>query len=198
MLRKPFPLDWPTDYPRTKSINIASSRFKSTFIINASRNIVRRATAMHFVNIVVSSNMPTRRDGLPYSNGREPTDKGVAVWWRSRLIGGREQVITCDKWRTVGENMHALELSLDAMAALDRWGASQIVKRAFAGFTALPPPVVSNWRDVLGDVSTLAQAKQRYLEEIVKHHPDHGGTVESASRINAAWAQAQEELDNSL
>lgn len=206
--RKPFPLDWPAGYPRTNAFEVSQSRFKMTSIFNASKAIVQRATSMHFVDVVVTSNMPTRRDGLPYSNGREPDDKGVAVWWKSALIGGREQVIACDRWKTVGENMRAVELSLDAMAGLDRWGASQIVKRAFAGFAALPPaaielPAVKHWRDVLmpgtnGSIrpasAMLALAKIAYRNAMETAHPDKGGSTERAAELNRAWAECQAEL----
>ena len=204
--RKPFPLDWPGGYPRTKAFEVSQSRFKMTSIFNASKAIVQRATSMHFVDVVVTSNMPTRRDGLPYSNGREPDDKGVAVWWKSARIGGREQVIACDRWKTVGENMRAIELSLGAMAGLDRWGASQIVKRAFAGFAALPPAAIElpsrNWRDVLipgsngslNAAETLAMTKSAHRLAMHTGHPDHGGSNERAAELNRAWAECQAEL----
>lgn len=211
--RKPFPLDWPAGFPRTKSFEISQSRFKMTSFIHASKAIFQRAKSMHFVNVVISSDISRRLDGLPYADSREPDDRGVAVWWKSALIGGNEQVIACDRWRTVGENLRAIELSLDAMAGLNRWGASQIVKRAFAGFAALPPAAIElpsrNWRDVLfphgvpkpsgrpgwTPVSPLVMYKNAYRHAMETGHPDRGGSTERAAELNRAWAECQAELE---
>jgi hypothetical protein len=191
MPHKPFPLDWPSNHPRT-SLQSAS-RFQVRPVIAAAKAITQRLQRMRFADIVISSNMPIRRDGLPYASGREPGDTGVAVWWRDKAVPTQgDRVIACDRWITVHENLHAIELSLDAMAGLNRWGASQIVEQVFAGFAALPSPDRElAWRDVLGNALTYEDAKRLYRAEISKHHPDHGGTVESAARINAAWAQCE-------
>jgi hypothetical protein len=189
--RKPFPLDWPADHKRNNRWTISRSRFQVTSIIECSRSILRRAESMDFANVVISSNMPLRRDGLPYSTGREPMDCGVAVWWTHRT---REQVIACDRWYTAGENVRAIELSLDAMASLDRWGASQIVERAFAGFEALPPPSAS-WREVFGEeLETFEQVKKQYRVAMQTAHPDKGGTALAAATINNAFEEAKKEF----
>jgi len=63
-----------------------------------------------------------------------------------------------------------------------------------------PPPVarpVSPWRTVLGvsasegDVSTI---KKAYRSRAAKAHPDRGGSDADMARLNAAFAQAREEL----
>jgi len=87
-----------------------------------------------------------------------------------------------------------------------------MVERAFAGFAALPsgpeaeavsPSAKKHWREVLsmlGHVELLSSAEQRAIakirhrEAIKLAHPDAGGTHEMAAEINAALAEAEEEL----
>lgn len=162
---------------------------------------------MGYTNGVVTSNMPTRRDGLPYADGRcDGNDPGVAVWWTD---AGHTRVIACDCWSTTGENMRALASSLEALAGLARWGATQIVERAFAGFAALPAAITlpaKNWRDVLfsdgeaqlpsnwAGAQGLHKARLAYRRKMETAHPDKGGTNERAAELNRAWEECQAEL----
>jgi hypothetical protein len=59
--------------------------------------------------------------------------------------------MACDKWVSVGENMRALGLAIEALRQLKRCGASEILDRAFQGFAALPEQAGAiNWRIELG------------------------------------------------
>lgn len=201
--RKPYPPDWPAGYPRTPRAAQKSSQFKSTAILPASKDIHHRLKLMKCANVVTTTNIEVRLDGLPYSNQREPVDTGAAVWWTD---GNRERVIACDCWYTVGENLRALAHTLDALDGLRRWGGAQIVERAFAGFAALPAAAIelpaANWRDVLipgsngslNATETLAMAKSAHRLAMQTHHPDHGGSTERAAELNRAWAECQKEL----
>lgn len=114
-----------------------------------------------------------------------------------------------DRWRRLGDNLHAIALSIAALRGLDRWGAVRR-EQAFAGFRELgagdgtevaAPPAPRAWRDVLGGFpggldapDLLAIAKARHRRLIAEHHPDRGGTVETAAEINRAIAEAAAEL----
>ena len=51
------------------------------------------------------------------------------------------------------------------------------------------------WRGVLGrDVASQAEARRRYKELARECHPDHGGTDQAMQNLNAALAEALEEL----
>jgi hypothetical protein len=155
---------------------------------------------------VITSDLPKRNDGLPYANA-SCSDPGIAVWW---VENGRELVIACDRWTTVALNMRAIDLSLEALRGLDRWGASEMVRRAFAGFAALPPgapevpekPVRRNWREVfvvlalghLANSDLLAIVKARHRKLIAEAHPDAGGDGAIAAELNAALDDAEKEL----
>lgn len=159
-------------------------------------------------HVVISSNIPLRRDGLPYANTRSPEDPGIAVYWYDRA-SGQQRCIACDRWDKAIDNLRAIELSLEAMRGLDRWGSSQIVGRAFAGFSALPPSG-DDWRSVLGFPSNFPttvfqrggsvalgavdEVKKRYRELASRAHPDIGGSEHEMVRLNQAFAAAKKEL----
>jgi hypothetical protein len=165
--------------------------------------------------VVITSMLPTRHDGLPYSDGRvDKSDPGIAVWC---VLEGHERVFACDRWLTPGENMRAIALSIEAMRGLSRWGMADAKEKAFAGFAALPAgsgetvnaapvkPPKRPWREVfalgplgekgvLGNSDLLAIVKQRYRERVAAAHPDRGGSVELAAELNEARADAEKEL----
>jgi len=205
-MKKPYPLQWPEGWPRTKTSRRRRARF-DTGLHDAARGIVDNLRMMQARQVVITTDMPARSDGLPYATAREPEDVGVAVWWVDEH--GNERVIACDVWEKVGDNLHAIELSLAALRGLDRWGASEVVKRAFAGFAALPPggdsPPRRSWREVLGaeglesfppeDQWVMVKALHRSRMEAA--HPDAGGTTEQALELNAALDEAKLELQPS-
>jgi hypothetical protein len=165
-------------------------------------------------NAVITSDLPTRSDGLPYANGRAD-DSGIAVWFFLPDNKGnlQERVFACDKWRSHAENMTAIARSIEALRGLDRWGAGDVVTRAFAGFNALPagngeeyippPPKKRTWREVFsiakpleelskGELLALVYARHRAAIKVA--HPDAGGSHDQAAELNAAMAEAEAEL----
>jgi hypothetical protein len=87
--------------------------------------------------VVISSNLELRNDGLPRASQRAPTDQGVAVYFN---LNGRSQCFPCDRWTTVEHNLWAIAKSIEALRGLERWGAKTMVDAAFRGFQALPAP----------------------------------------------------------
>lgn len=210
MARSPYPLQWPQGSKRTKP----ADRRRSSFGARAQGQLspyetakdllaeLRRLGASH---VVITSLLPTRHDGLPYSDGRNE-DPGVAVWFVHK---GHERVFACDAWRTHGENMRAIALSVEAMRGLERWGMADVIEKVFAGFAALPAgeptqPAKRSWREILGQTfapwpeldaeELLVLAKSRHRKLIVLHHPDRGGDPTIASELNAALGEAEAEL----
>jgi hypothetical protein len=142
--------------------------------------------------VMLSTNVPTRQDGLPYSKAREPDDHGVAVYFR---IKGEPRVLACDKWDRVADNMAALAAHVDAVRGQLRWGVGTI-EQAFGGYKALPAMGASKqWWEILGvkeDASwPTIEAKREALLHV--HHPDRGGNGNVAAEINAAFDQARRE-----
>ncbi len=183
------PLEWPEGYPRTKRRERA--RFNTGFA-QARDGIVEELRRMNASHVVISTNIPTKANGLPYAGQRTPDDPGVAVyfyWQRSQLA------LACDRWTTVADNLQALRKSVEAMRGLERWGASGILERAFSGFARLEA-TSGDWRDVLNvtPAATLEEVCEAYRQRRRKTHPDHGGDADEFRAVQQAWEQAQREL----
>jgi len=211
MARNPYPLQWPKGTPRTKVDDRRRSQFGAGMSkgrvspYEAAKSLLEELGRLHAINAVITSVLPTRHDGLPYSDGN-PSDPGIAVWF---TLGGIERVFACDCWLTPGENMRALEHTINAMRGVARWGVASAEERIFSGFAALPPGSSGTvpagpppWREVLGGTwpsdldhaDLLAIAKARHRAAIQKAHPDAGGSHELAANLNAAIAAAELEL----
>ncbi len=111
---------------------------------------------MGATDAVISSNLALRNDGLPRSGQRQPQDPAVAVYFN---LDGESMVMGRDAFDRVEENIRSLTLAIQGLRQVDRHGGGTMFKRAFSGFTALPPPdqmsaiatpAPSNWFDVLG------------------------------------------------
>lgn len=187
-----FPLQWPQGYKRTDSWRRTKSQFKATFE-NATEAALHELCLMDARNIVITTNVPITKDGYPYAelSRRRIDDPGVAVYFQRK---GKSMVLACDRWSSTAENLRAIALSVAAMRGLDRWGVSDMLDRAFTGFTALPaPPKPKPWWEVLG-VTPGARGdivRARYRELAVKHHPDRGGDPAMMAAINRAYEEAQ-------
>jgi len=138
-------------------------------------------------DIVISTNIRTRLDGLPYSNATEPRDPGVAVYWRRS--GEQQRCMAVDRYDRVADNLAAIAATLEAMRAIERHGGAAILDRAFTGFQALPAP--DQWWQILGIEygATREQIEHAHRRLAMEHHPDRGGDSERMARINAARDQ---------
>jgi hypothetical protein len=200
LLLEAYPLTWP-DRPRTP----ASHRRNASFKLGLARSrdeLIRELDLLEAKDVVVSSNVPVRRDGLPLAGAREPEDPGVAVYF-DRLIPVRAAnglvlshtrrpfVIACDTYRRVQYNLRAIGVTVEALRAIQRHGATEMLEQAFTGFAALPPapaPERPWWLvlgvDVAADVDVVRHA---YRELALRHHPDHGGDASRMAEINRAF-----------
>jgi hypothetical protein len=157
-------------------------------------DVIREICLMSGRHIICSTGIPVKQDGLPYASFREPADPGVAIYWTTPK--GVSRVIACDAWRTVRENIRAVGLTVQGLRQIGRAGASEILDRAFQGFTALPEAHRAKpWRDVLGDIPLNYMAIDAAYRALAKiHHPDVGGTHDRMIEINQARADAMAEL----
>jgi hypothetical protein len=136
-------------------------------------------------DIVISTNVRTRLDGLPRSGERAPDDPGAAVYWQDP-DGNRRRCMAIDVYTRVADNLAAIAATLDAMRAIERHGGAEILDRAFTGFVALPSPE-QPWQ-VLGVQmgASRSEIEQAYRRLAMQHHPDRGGDQGEMARINAA------------
>jgi hypothetical protein len=64
-------------------------------------------------DVVISTNVRTRLDGLPRSGEPEPSDRGAAVYWEDQKR--KRRVMAIDRYGKVADNLAAIAATLDAM-----------------------------------------------------------------------------------
>lgn len=183
-----YPLQWPPGWDRIGSWNRKHAKF-----LNAKRElsvmdgIQRVLTELERLRVkrddlVISTNIETRLDGLPRSD-RIPADPGVAVYWRQ---GKNTRCMAIDRYSRVADNLAAIAATLEAMRAIERHGGAEILDRAFTGFVALP--ALDQWFTILGVSAnaTRAEIDTAYRRLAAIHHPDRGGDGQAMARVNAA------------
>jgi hypothetical protein len=188
-----YPLQWPQGYRRTPFRK--SAKFKCTFA-QARDGIIHELKLLRAGRVVISTNVPLRQDGMPYAGLANPKDPGAAVYF---YYQNRQLVLACDRWANVTDNLRAIEKAVEAMRGLDRWGVSDMLDRAFTGFTALPPPPEQTskkyWWQVLEVTSDvpLHIIEDRYRQLAKSFHPDasHGGNPEKMTELNQAIREAR-------
>jgi hypothetical protein len=188
-----YPLQWPIGWPSTDPYRRARSRF-GVSQDKAQREIVNEVQRLGGKNLVISTNIPIRKDGLPYTRVSGIDDPGVAVYF---TLGDEQKCFACDRWDLIKDNMQAIAKTIEALRGIDRWGSSKMVEQAFRGFTALPAPSQpKSWRTVLKCASnaTLHDVDLSYRALLKGAHPDHGGSHDAMAELNDARDQARKEL----
>ena len=189
-MREANPLQWPQGWPRKETYARETSRFKTSFHL-AVNGLLDEIRLLGGKYPVITSNLELRQDGLPYSNQRMPEDSGVAVYF---TLDGREQCIPCDKWRMPSENIRAIQKTVEALRGIERWGAKEMVKAAFKGFTALGydpddknkiVPAVQYFNGCHDEESL----KLRYRELVKQIHPDAGGNEEDFNEMRRQYEE---------
>lgn len=187
-----YPLQWPVGFPRTHDRKHERGKF-DTSLAAARDGIVSELRKMGARDIVISSNIPLRKDGLPYATYRTPDDTGVAVYW---TIKGEQKCMPCDRYFSVESNMQAINKTLGAIRGIERWSTGAIIDAMFQGFTALPAQASAGWWVVLGlprDASRAeVGARSRALAK--RFHPDMPeGDVDMFLKIQAAYDDFERE-----
>ena len=143
-------------------------------------------------HVVISTNVPLSAEGKMRLD-REPIDGGVAVYFQRH---GKATVIACDEFDFVRDNMTAIAKTIEAFRGIERWGASDMLERAFSGFTALSAG--KGWREVLAfdpnHNPTESQVKLQFSYLAKKRHPDVGGSTEAFQELVQARDQALAEV----
>jgi hypothetical protein len=200
------PLTWPTGWPRTQPVARLNAHFgarkpsryggnfmtKQDLTINEGLGRVLGQLdrlGVERQDVIVSTNVPTRLDGMPRSGAARPDDPGVAVYWATKA-GTR--VMAVDRYLEVADNLAAVAATLDALRAIERHGGAQILDRAFTGFAAIPAQTggAPSWRDLFGP-GDYATVEAKYKAAAMAAHPDRGGDHEQMVALNTAWDQAR-------
>lgn len=182
-----FPLSWPIGWKRH------TFRVESRFGSRGNPPTVSKATTLVLgelrrmgvfdYQVVISTNVQLRLDGLPYSNTRTPTDPGVAVYFK---VKEKKKVLACDKYSTVGENLYAIGKTIEATRAIERWG-SVTTEQAFAGYVQLNESTQESCWVTLGipPSSSEEEIMGAYRQRAFETHPDRnpGQTSERFEKV---------------
>jgi hypothetical protein len=204
-----YPLTWPGSWKRTDKRARKRAEFEKT-VYQGDAKKGRRVTindAMERLfdqlsrlgvatreDVVISTNIRTRLDGLPYSGEPEPEDPGCAVYWRIRK-NNQTKCMAIDIYDRTADNIAAVALTLAYMRGIERHGGAEVLDRVFLGFQALPEP--EQWWKVLGfDLApkTRQEAEDAFRSLAKVHHPDIGGETIQFARISHAIEQARKVL----
>lgn len=184
-----YPLTWPDGHPRTPAAERQPGHaFKLTFGVYM-RELQDEVGRLGGVDLIVSTNIRSKPNGMPYATERPPSDPGVAVYF---TWNGKPYAMACDRYTEVRKNIRGITLCIDALRALERHGSSAILERAFRGFTALPAHASRpGWADVLGvpSTATAADIDTAFRRLALEAHPDKpGGSHEAMARLTEARA----------
>lgn len=202
-----YPLAWPFEVPRTKVRTRAAfskkervygatpnqgyaHRTKDLTLADSIARVLAELGRFSARRTVISTNVPVRRDGLPYSDSKQPADPGVAVYFVLRKI---PYCLPCDRWDRVADNLAAIAAHVGAMRGMERWGVGT-VEQSFRGYQALPSPDAVDWRAEFPRVTTCAEMEQLYRERAKALHPDTEGCHDAMVRLNRARDAARAEL----
>ncbi len=206
-----YPLSWPAGWKRTtarerkgahfrRSIRgvdpktgqiVAGASERALTVSDALERLEQQLRLLGAVAEILSTNVPVRLSGLPASGQREPDDPGAAIYFQ---LLKKDQVLACDRWKRVADNIAAIALHVDAVRRIERYGVGTL-EQAFAGYTAIGPAPVEWWL-ILGVKAdaTLDQVEEAFRALAREHHPDRGGDPERMKQLTAARACARQAL----
>lgn len=205
MTVKAYPLQWPDGWRRMSATQRTRARFgrRSSVGIGSWQSLARLSISqaasrvreelqrmgVRDDDLVVSTNLTLRLDGLPRSGQPEPSDPGAAVYWR---VGSAKRCMAIDRYDRVADNLAAIAATLDAMRAIERHGGAEILNRAFTGFAALSDQSSESWWIVLGVAQDAARTDidDAYRRLRSQHHPDNGGDAGQFQRVQRAYEVA--------
>lgn len=211
MSEKPrYPLSWPDGWKRTRTRiraqfgRVESSAdgmnsWKKKISVEDGYDRIEHELELFGVDVstvIVSTNLKLNMRGVPAGNTGEPSDPGVAVYWKRK---GKPESMAIDTYTRVADNLAAIAKTLSAMRAIERHGGAEILERTFIGFAQLPERRGRPWREVFGFNPEAAPSQDR-LDETFRSlasrlHPDKSaGDHDKMVELNLARAEAIREL----
>lgn len=181
-----YPLYWPEGWKRTT--RTTRSAFKTGFgaaRLKLSQEIARMGAS----GVIISTDVPLRNDGMPRASSPEPKDKGVAVYFKRK---GKDMVFACDKFDRTQDNIYSIAKTIEALRGIERWGASDMMERAFAGFKQLTASTSRPWHEVLEMDGNYSRdgIESAFRALLRKRHPDAGGSHDAMAELNKAREEA--------
>lgn len=173
------PLCWPTGKSRTQKPE--QSRFDVASFASARDSLLKELKLLGAKNVVISSNLRLRQDGLPLANQSQPADTGIAVYFTYK---GKQTCFACDRWKKIEDNIQAIRHTIAAIRGIARWGTGDMLDAAFSGFAQLPQAGTEpqGWWSVIGLPRTASAEtiRERFRELLKEYHPDRNPGDDSA------------------
>jgi hypothetical protein len=212
-----YPLCWPAGWPRTESYARTRAKFfrevstrgtsgnvwkdrKSITVSEGIQRVLAELKSMGILSddLLISSNLKLRLDGLPRGDQSEPDDVGVCVYWQEI---NAPRCMAIDIYDTTAGNLAAIAATLSALRAIERHGGAQILNRAFSGFVALPGPGTRTCWEILGmgEGELLGEGNADRRREVIQAayrmrarrvHPDVGGSDDLMAELVSAREEA--------
>jgi hypothetical protein len=207
-----FPLCWPegwrttASHRRTRGYQFRQGHDRTLVTLDRARRLLsEELSQLGATQIVLSSNLPVRKDGNPFADAHRygMDEPGVAAYF---VYKGKPMVMAQDAFDNPAANFRSLGLAIEALRSLERHGGGSMMERAFAGFSALPPPEGVKprrpWWEVMRypadpaerELLSMAEIKARYNTLAKRLHPDAGGNAEDMAELNLALEDAEREL----
>jgi hypothetical protein len=134
------PLSWPPQHPRTPNAQKTYGRFgqkngygvKILTVAQGTRRVMEQIESytqaghkyrIDPCDVIISSNLALRANGLPRSGQKTPTDTGVAVYF---TLDKKERCIPCDKYFRAADNLAAIAATLNALRTIERHGVKHV------------------------------------------------------------------------
>jgi len=181
-----YPLYWPEGWPRAKSFQVKRARFGDHSVNEGRRVLTDQVRLFGGRDLIISSNLALRLDGIPRSGQKQPDDRGVAIFFKRNK---QDMALACDIYSTVEDNLWALCRTLDALRQIERDGSPSLINRAFKGFAALPDPEARKWFEVLGvpENADNGTVRAAYIRLSKQYHPDAGGDAVMFDQVQKAF-----------
>lgn len=144
------PLRWPDGWPRTASPTRSAFRVEGRVAL---AHLLEELARMGARDVEIFTNRRANQDGSLSMARQRIFDTGVAVYFRRK---GKPTVFACDQYDEIHDNIRAIGKTIEAMRAIERYGASDMLDRAFTAFEALPAP--EQWWQVLEVSSEASEA----------------------------------------
>lgn len=184
---------WPGELrsPLERDVSRFASDYQGTFEL-----VIYEARRLGADDIVVQLALPEsdlRKDGLPRAHAK-PEHPGVILVLPDSDKGNLS--FACDRYtdryRVPGwqDNLRAIGKTMEALRALDRWGATQ--GQQYAGFVELPDSASTTVQEAVEFVAhhaglskedAMANPERATRLAAKALHPDHGGDTETFHQL---------------
>ena len=209
-----WPLAWPSGWPRTPADSRtqgsdvtparvdanadARARTGDVLMIDAVARILAplRTLGVRDWQVVISTNLALKDDASLQFQQEAPRDPGAAVYWNTAEPGWPYRCVAYDAHTTVAANLGKIAQTIEALVALWRAGGDEILARALAGLSTMPPTVNRHttwWADTLGiaEGATLEEITRAYRRKRGQSHPDRGGDANTFRKVHDAYVAAR-------